>query len=344
MSFDKVLGQESAKRPIRSALEQGRLGHAYLFSGPDGVGKTLLALELGKALLCRGEGARPCDECADCRMVDHGRHPDLTVVQAAEEKRFISIDQVRDMGVYLSRMPIQAERRVVVVREAERLREEAANCMLKTLEEPAPFAMLMLTASRPRALLPTIRSRCQEVRFGPLTSDQVCEVLSTDPDVDPEEVRGAAQFAHGSAGRAMQVLESGCLEVYDRVLDGVLALPDGDVFALSETVLDWARASSKKLEPQRDRVRELLRLLACAYRDALLVGGGGTEEHLCHRARARAMTELADRLSPSRAMRILDAIWEAKRHTDANAALGLVVDNLFVRIGELQTVAAAAGA
>ena len=120
MPFDSVLGQEQAKSLLHSALAKGRLGHAYLFAGPDGVGKTLFAQELAQVLLCRSEGERPCNACSDCTMVRHDRHPALFLVQAAEEKRFITIEQARDMGHTLTLKPVQSERRVAIVREAAR--------------------------------------------------------------------------------------------------------------------------------------------------------------------------------------------------------------------------------
>jgi len=313
------------------------MGHAYLFSGPDGVGKTLLARETAKAVLCRSDKPRPCDACADCRMVAHDRHPDLMLGQAEEEKRAILIGQVREMTRYLSLKPVQAERRVVILREADLIREDAANTMLKTLEEPPPFGMLILTSARPRMLLSTIRSRCQEVPFAPLKSSVIERILTRHPQRDREAIRVAARLADGSAGKALEILESDCLDMYQRTLEGTLALPQGDPFALTDNLLDWAKASarSKTLEPQRERVREILRLLSCAYRDLLVIAVGGAESDLYHHDIAR-LRALGGRLPPGRVLRLLDAVWDARRQTDANASMGLVLDGLFGRVAELQ--------
>ena len=225
MSFDDVLGHERAKELMRATLARGRLGHAYLFCGPDGVGKTLFALELAKTLLCRSDGERPCDKCPDCRMADHGGHPDLFLIEAEKNRRFIRIEQARELRRTLRLMPVQSKVRVAIMREAERMSQEAADALLKTLEEPAPFAHLILTTSRPHALPSTVRSRCQEVRFGPLSADQVRQILSALPEFQEDETRLAARFAHGSPGRAIQVIQSGCLEIYEGVLENLLALP-----------------------------------------------------------------------------------------------------------------------
>jgi len=286
MGFDAVLGQDKAKRLIRAAFENGRLAHAYLFAGPDGVGKTLFALETAKLLFCRSDEERPCGACADCRRVDHGRHPDLLLVEADEGKRIIGIKRALEIGQYLSLKPVEAERRVVVVREAERLSEEAANAILKTLEEPSSFGFLILTASQARSLPDTVQSRCQRISFSPLSVEQVETILARRPDLESREVRVASRYAEGSAGNALRTLELDCAPIFGEVLTAFLELPSRDALAVSDVLYDWARGASKALEPQRDRLREMLRLVACCYRDALLAAAGGASEEMFSRDEA----------------------------------------------------------
>jgi len=336
MGFDAVLGQDNAKRLIRAAFENGRLGHAYLFAGPDGVGKTLFALETAKLLFCRGGAERPCGECSDCRRVDHGRHPDLLLVAAAEGKRIIGIKQAREIGQYLALKPVEAERRVVIVREAERLSDEAANSLLKTLEEPSSFGFLILTASRPRSLPDTVQSRCQRIPFSPLSAEHVETILSRRLDLESGAIRFASRFAEGSAGNALRTLELECVPTFGETMAALLDLPSGEPLALADVLHDWARAASKTLEPQRERLREMLRLIACCYRDALLAAAGGEAKEMFHADAAPRLAALGRRLGRSRLLRIFDALWDARRDTDANVAIGLVLDNLFTRIAELQ--------
>jgi len=350
MPFNNVVGQKQAKQFLLKALERDRLGHAYLFSGPDGVGKTLLAVEFAKILFCRLGGNDSCGACGDCRMIAHGRHPDLSLVEAEPESRDIKIEQIRDVRDTLTLTPVQAERRVAVIRDADLIGMAAANAFLKTLEEPAPFAHLILTTSRPRRLPSTIRSRCQELRFSPLEPDDIRKILSACaaaelddtsvecPDYTEEEIRKAALFAEGSAVRAVRVIESGCLDVYPAVLDEMLRLPRGDMFALSDAILEWLHSISRKLEPQRRRLRELLRIISCAYRDMLLLRSSALKETLMHRDRADDLGRYAQSLPAGRILSIIEAIWEARRQVDANAALNLVVDNLIARASDLQSV------
>ena len=332
MPFSRILGQKQAKEFIRAALQRERLGHAYLFAGPDGVGKTLFAVELAKVLLCHKSQEVSCDQCRSCRMVDHGRHPDLTIVEAEPGKRIIKIEQARDLRNMLHLMPVEGDRRVVILREADHMEAPAANALLKTLEEPTSFTLLILTTCSPRTLLPTIRSRCQELRFAPLSTEQVQRILSEQraPDDDKplftdEEIRLGAELSNGSAGRAIQIIESGCLEIYEDVVERMRNLPAGDLFAISDAILEWAAGVSRKLEPRRQRLRVLLNLLARTYHDML---SESVEGHVS------ALP--ADQQRVRRLLRIIEAIWDARRQTDANAAMNLILDHLLVRVAELQ--------
>jgi DNA polymerase-3 subunit delta' len=336
MSFDAVLGQDRARKLVQSALGRDRLGHAYLFSGPEGVGKTLFAIELAKVLFCRSRGTRPCDQCHDCRMADNGAHPDLMLVEVLEGRTEILIEQARNAGRFLTFAPVQAERRVAILRGAEQMNEPTANSLLKTLEEPAAFGILILTTSRPGALLATIRSRCQEIRFAPLAPEQIQTILSAQADYEEREVRIASRFAGGSAGRALELLESGSLEFCGSLLGGVLALPEGDPFSLAVDTIRWVGNAPGKLEMQRERMRDLLRLLSYAYRDLLLLKVGGDAEALLFQERRDSLAGAAGRFTPRRLLRVMETLWEARRQTDANADLKLIIENLFARLKTLQ--------
>ena len=339
MAFEAVLGQDMPKALVAAALARDRIGHAYLFSGPDGTGKTLFAVEFAKALLCRHSGAPHSNDCAECRMAGEGNHPDLHIVQAEADRRFITIAQSRELGRTLSLRPVQSQRRVAIVREAEHMREEAANSFLRTLEEPPPYAVLILTTARPRNLLETIRSRCQELRFAPLSPEHIHTILSGRPEFTPEEVSLASRLAQGSAGKAIQSVESGCIEFHISLMQRVLDLPHQEPFALSDEITAWMKGFSWKLEPQRRRLRELLRLLTCAYRDMLFLRMGGQPEELFHADHLTLLEPVARRLNSARITQIVEALWTARRQTDQNAALNLVLENLFMRVGHLQPAA-----
>lgn len=346
MRFDSVIGQERAKELLQRATEQGRLGHSYLFTGPDGVGKTLLAQDLATGLFCRSARERPCGECRDCRMMKRDGHPDFLMIEPEGESRVIKIGQItpRDKDPhyptlieFLTVMPVQAERRVAIIREAESLNEEASNAMLKTLEEPASFALLILTTSRAQSLLPTIRSRAQEVRFAPLSPAQIRQIISARPELTEEEMSFAARYANGSAGQALAVLDAGGQEVFHEIIAPLLADAQADIFEMSDRVADWARqAGGKRLEPQRERVREFLRLLSCVWRDALVRRAGQDELLFAPTSQKDAR---ADALGISGILRIEEAIWNARWMIDHNVTMNLALVEMFERIARIRKAA-----
>lgn len=324
MSFPEVLGQAHAEAQLKSAVESGRLGQSYLFSGPDGVGKTLMAKNLAAAVFCTGE-SKPCGECNDCRMMLSDRHPDFIMVEPEGSSRAIKIDQVRDLIANMSLRPMQGPHRVAVLRESDRMREEAANAILKTLEEPPSFAMLILTSARPRVLLPTIRSRCQEIHFGLLSNENVVEALNRN-GFDESDGKGlAALLSGGSAGQAVQMLESDALEAYGEIVPRIMALPEEDAFDISDDLIDWLKKAGKELELQRDRFRQFMDILARTYSWAFRAERAGA-----------SIPKPPEGLPDSRIIRIIDAVLTARRQSDSNAALDLIVQNLFERVSVLQ--------
>jgi DNA polymerase-3 subunit delta' len=203
---------------IHRMLLGRRLPHALLFRGPAGVGKKLFARGLAAALNCRGGlPGLACGTCASCHKLLSGNHPDFLVIQP--EKDAIKIDQVRAMSRATTYPPYESPYRVIVLEDAHAMQAAAANSLLKTLEEPPPGNVLILTAEASREVLPTIVSRCQVVPFSALSDDQTLAIINRLlPELDAEMARLAARFAAGSPGRALRVHENNLLDLLRRLL------------------------------------------------------------------------------------------------------------------------------
>jgi DNA polymerase-3 subunit delta' len=223
--FDSVVGHDRIKRLLARALTSGRLPPALLFSGPEGIGKKRLALVLGRALLCEREGKGPCDACGACRRGLRGMHPDLILLEPATA--VIKVDQVRELVDQISGLPFEGRARTVIIDNAHLLTEEAANALLKSLEEPPPTSHAALITASPQALLPTIRSRCQELRMGPLPlsllEDRLAEQLPR------EEARLRAALSGGSLGAALAFESDGYRSLREELLGLLERLPNGGV-------------------------------------------------------------------------------------------------------------------
>ncbi|MBC7223148.1 MAG: DNA polymerase III subunit delta', partial [Anaerolineae bacterium] len=198
-----VVGHGWAVRLLQKGIEEDRLSHAYLFSGPPQIGKTTLAMEFARALLCTGE-ARPCDACPSCQRAQAGTHSDLHLVEGTGKGGAILIEQVRAVRQQAALAPVQGPYRVYVFPNIERATAEAANALLKTLEEPPPQVVLLLTTAHQAALLPTIVSRCQVVALRPLPRREVEAALQERWGLAAEDAAPLARLSGGRLGWAVQ--------------------------------------------------------------------------------------------------------------------------------------------
>jgi DNA polymerase-3 subunit delta' len=219
MTLAAVLGQSRAIDALRAAVAGGTLHHAYLFAGPEGVGKELAALGLAQALACETAPGLGCGECSACQRITRRNHPDVTwVIPEAEQvarglagrsdfdhtpSREIRVEQIRGLQERLAFRALEAPRKVAIVASAQAMNPQAQNAFLKTLEEPPSDTVLVLLASAPDRLLPTIRSRCSRVHFGPLPSEQIAAALEAERKLDDATADLVAAMAAGSMSRAL---------------------------------------------------------------------------------------------------------------------------------------------
>ncbi|HYP25341.1 MAG TPA: DNA polymerase III subunit delta' [Blastocatellia bacterium] len=204
MPFASLVGNERIKMLLRRAVADGRVGQGLIMAGPHGVGKRQFALALAQALNCeRPVEGDACGKCVPCRRVASGEHTDVETI--SPDGQFIKIDQMRDMARQAQYRPYESRRRVYIIDDADRLREQAANSILKTLEEPPETTMIILVTSKPYTLLETIRSRCQMLSFAPLSVPELEAHLKANYKRPAEETRMLARLARGSLGRALEI-------------------------------------------------------------------------------------------------------------------------------------------
>ncbi|NLM96059.1 MAG: DNA polymerase III subunit delta' [Halanaerobiaceae bacterium] len=206
MSFQKIAGQDAAVRILQDELKSGRIHHAYLFTGKRGIGKKTTAVEFAKALFCKDEGIDSCEKCLSCRKIEHKNHPDL-IITGIEEGDSIKIDQIRELQRELSYKPFDGRWKVHIIEDADSLTPEAANSLLKTLEEPPQYGVIILLAEELDQLLPTVISRCQKIQFNPL-SVKIIEAKLLEEGYQEEDTKLIARLADGSLGRAFELIKN----------------------------------------------------------------------------------------------------------------------------------------
>jgi DNA polymerase-3 subunit delta' len=258
VALDSIRGHERARALLALGLERGRLPHALLFAGPDGVGKKALAVVVARGLLCQSEAPRPCDACGACRRIlraldgleerreaaldaddpllaSHRLHPDFVLVEPLTRgvRSEIRIEQVRELVREIAGTPFEGRARAFVVDEAHLMTEQAANSLLKSLEEPPATSHVMLVSESPQALLPTIRSRCQTLRLGPLPLSLLQSELEA-RGLDPKEARLRATLAAGSLGAALAFEAEGYRALRDSLLASLESLAGSGALARME--------------------------------------------------------------------------------------------------------------
>jgi len=262
MGFAEVRDQDFAVAALTRALQTGKVPHAYLFEGPAGVGKRLTASLWAMALNCENEGTEACGVCESCRKTAGRVHPDVRWLSVPEGKRRIPIEAVRESERWIAVRPHEGRSKVLIVEPAEQMSDQAANALLKTLEEPRPGSFLALVTSRASSLLPTVRSRCQRLRFGPLNRETVAEIL-VEQGAAPAEAELVASLSGGSVERGAGYLGEELTERIERVM----ALAEG---ATSQLPLD-GMAVAAGLRGDRDEVLAVLELLVVVLDEVLWV-------------------------------------------------------------------------
>jgi DNA polymerase III subunit delta' len=312
MLFKNIIGQEVAKQILRRSFDENRLAQSYLFYGPSGVGKEMAAFQLAQALNCTGEEA-PCESCSQCLKTVTFNHPDLHYVfpvphpssesdkkklseeiaellaQKAEKPYLaldfdrpaaISIDDIRNLQAKLSLQPYQGRKKVVIIVSPEAMTTEAANAFLKTLEEPSPTTNFILVCDKPNALLPTILSRCQKIRFMRLDQESVIRALEERHGLPAQQAKLLASLSQGSLGRALEMMEMDVLEERQMAGDILMAGLEKRYAEMMESI---DLATAEKGRPQR-----VLELMSAIALEALHSGPQAPKEIL---ALARLLTE-----------------------------------------------------
>jgi DNA polymerase-3 subunit delta' len=325
-----IVGHEWAADLLAQAIRSGRLRHAYLFTGPAQVGKTTLARAFAQALLCEGQTAAGCGRCRTCQRVVEGRYPDLQLVTA--EKNVIQIDQVRALQADAALSPLEGKYKIFIIREIERATAPAANALLKTLEEPPPQVILLLTSTRRDQVLPTVLSRCQIVPLRPVPLEQVAEALRTRWGVVAED--RAALLARLSGGRIGWAINAHTdpelWQARTRTLDDLLAL------AAEYEATPWASyvsrlAYAEKLSRHPEDAETILGLWGTWWHDVLLLQRG-VADAVVNLDRCVQLTQQAALYRPEQVERILADLTQTARRLKANVNTRLALDVLMLRL------------
>jgi len=365
VSFEQVKDQDVAIATLKMAIRKNRLAHAYLFEGPDGVGKTLTAVAFAKAVNCEEGGDDSCDVCWSCLRIDEFNHPDVTLIEPTKAGRAIHVDTMEELIARSSLKPYRAKYRVAIIVDAERMNDAAANKFLKTLEEPPGNSLFILVSHSPEQLPATTVSRCQRVKFHPIAARTIAVLLTRDHGVSPEQAAVISVLAQGQMSTASELARSEKREFVTKaiadlaeggdplvVLHSFLGRLRADRERLKESVAaeaPAAEADSEELAGKREaylanlskkEVLSYLHLLRAWYRDALVLAETGSIERLWNGDQAELVAEQMRRFSPGEIEQKLEAITRAETLLEYNVGEEQVFRDLFFSLSQLQAGAA----
>lgn len=325
--FSDIIGQEQIREHLQTALRLRKISHAYIINGERSSGKEFIAKVFSMALQCEKGGEEPCQECHSCKQALSANHPDI-IRLVHEKPNTISVEDIRtqinnDMGI----KPYQGPYKIYLINEGEKMTVQAQNALLKTLEEPPEYGVILILTSSIESLLPTILSRCVVLNMRPVQDSLVKKYLMENLQVPDYKAEVCTAFARGNIGRAKLLASS---EEFDKVKEEAVTL----LKYINEMELSEIVAAIKKITEYQFDVTDYLDILSIWYRDVLMFKAMNDVNHLIFREEIQYIKKVADRSSYEGIETILDALDKAKARLAANVSFDLTMQLLLLTIKE----------
>lgn len=325
MSFKDVIGQKEAVNILKEELKDDRINHAYLFYGKEGIGKKTLAIEFARALLCNQIENDSCNICNNCRRVEHGNHPDLKIIKGNEKTKNLKIEQIREMQKEIAYKPYESEHKIYIIDGAENMTTQAANSLLKTLEEPPSYAIIILIAEELNKLLPTVISRCQNLRFSNISREKMKHFLDKQ-NIKEDKKDLIIGLARGSIGKAKELYKNDeFLNKRKKIYDFLKEIHNVTKVDIFSEVNEWV-----------DLLKEdfpLFDLLSAWYRD-IIIYKRGNKNQLVNSDYEDSILQEIDKYNLNDLLAIIELIETHEGYINRNAFKDLTLQVLLLKIKE----------
>ena len=337
MSFADILGQDRPKQVLKKALQNGHIPNAYLFYGQESIGKKLTAIEVAKVLNCKVYGPKDCcDQCSSCRKIEGNTHPDFFILEPEKNspsarEAIIKIDAVRELQKKLAYLPYEGEVKVAIINNVEHMNPQAANSFLKTLEEPPSKTLIILIACNHYQILPTIVSRCQGIRFQPLSTEFIRKIIAEhlineNGEAQPEELELRSHRAMGQVARAVK---EDLLEV-SQYREELIDLIGSVSFECMDKVFIWTKTWAKHTDSIQLILDEMMNLL----RDMAVIKVDRKSNSIFNKDLTRQLEPLARKKSLPVILSMFQAVQNTKVALKSNANAQLSLENMLLNFCE----------
>ena len=327
MSFKDIVGQERAIKMLTKSLKENKVSSSYIFVGSEGTGKKLTAIEFTKAVNCLNlnKNLEACDNCHSCNEINKQYCPDLKIVETT--KGLIKIEQIREIRKEIELKPFRNKKKVYIIDKAENMTLEASNCLLKTIEEPPYYAIIILICSKIDPILPTIVSRCQIVNFGLVTSLKIKKLLLNKIDnLEKDKAKIISKLAQGSIGKALKL--SADKEYFirrEKMLNCLSTILSGkygdDIFAKVEKIIS-----------EIDRIVEILEIIKLWYHDILIIKKTGNQKYIVNCDKLEILGKKSQIYSQKMLIDILDYLEQVEEYLMKNVNKRLILERLFIKM------------
>lgn len=326
--FRDIVGQEQLKEHLQNAIEQNKVSHAYIINGERNSGKEFIAKVFAMALQCQErKNGEPCQECHSCRQALSGNHPDIIFV-SHEKPNVIGVDDIRtQINGDVAIKPYSSPKKIYIMNEGEKMTVQAQNALLKTLEEPPEYALILILTTNPETLLPTILSRCVVLNMKPVRDELVKKFLIKEMEIPDYKADVCVAFARGNVGKARLLAKS---EEFDKVKDEALIL----LRNINDMEIHEIVAAIKKITEYQFDVNDYLDILSIWYRDVLLYKATRDVNGLIFREEIQYIRKVADKSTYEGIERIIEALEKSKQRLSANVNFDLTMELLLLTIKE----------
>lgn len=326
MNFDSIIGQQDIIFNLKKSIENGRVGHAYIFNGPAGIGKKTVARAFAGILLCgNSKRSAACGKCVSCRLYKEGSNPDFMVIEAPGTS--IGVDAIRQMQEDIIKKPLYSPKKVYLISEAEKMTVQAQNCLLKTLEEPPGYAVIILTTTGYDALLETLRSRSVRYDFRKNSEKEVREALIRNFGTSPANTDFIVSYSAGIIGKALELAGTdGFSELRDNAIDFLFKIRKPRLYSVFEIYHFF--------EENKSRLETILDIMLTVYRDMLVLRKTGNEYLLINSDKKDIILDNIHDFSAEKLLTDINTLETARKNIRQNANFQLSIEVMLMELQE----------